>query len=356
MPFIIHGYELRGFVEATAETRYQEIASWFSLDPLLAIQKNLRNLQRHVKARADSKTESNERLRDLQRVTSNGVSTWSELAICDWFNTHVLSKLDPSLVFVDISESDPDYIVLAQRKDEEEKRIGLAALSTLIGQIDTLSMPVADSDRDQSGLVAKFERSVSDHALAVESESNERDRASQSVFNDLWSQAHSLFEMEDQDFSSCPVCDTEFGSTPHLSREAVRININAKLAMLAGYRQAESALRTAKQQLLQNSQTLRTTVDRLSTGLADANFEGDAEPVSTYLAELKSWEPALPLPNSGLLLQGMVSIRESLTNARERLENQQGENTYTQAKNIADQLIQVRKDLTRIYRTKEELE
>ncbi len=356
MPFIIHGYELRGFVEATAETRYQEIASWFSLDPLLAIQKNLRNLQRHVKARADSKTESNERLRDLQRVTSNGVSTWSELAICDWFNTHVLSKLDPSLVFVDISESDPAYIVLAQRKDEEEKRIGLAALRTLIGQIDTLSMPVADSDRDQSGLVAKFERSVSDHALAVESESNERDRASQSVFNDLWSQAHSLFEMEDQDFSSCPVCDTEFGSTPHLSREAVRININAKLAMLAGYRQAECALRTAKQQLFQNSQTLRTTVDRLSTGLADANFEGDAEPVSTYLAELKSWEPALPLPNSGLLLQGMVSIRESLTNARERLENQQGENTYTQAKNIADQLIQVRKDLTRIYRTKEELE
>ena len=80
------------------------------------------------------------------------------------------------------------------------------------------------------------------------------------------------------------------------------------------------------------------------------------DPVSVYLAELKSWGPAVPLPNSRFLLQAMVSIRESLTNARERLVSQQGENTYAQAKNIADQLIQVRKDLTRIYRTKEELQ
>ena len=356
VPFVIHGYELRGFVEATAETRYREIASWFSLDPLLAVQMNLRTVQRQIKATADSQTESNERLRDLQRVTSNGVSTWNELAICDWFNTHVLSKLDPSLAFVDISESDPAYIVLAQRKDEEQKRLGLAALKTLIGHIDMLSIPVAGSDEEQSGLVAKFERSVSDRAFAVERESNERDRASQAVFNDVWSQAHSLFEMEDHDFNSCPVCDTEFGSTPHGSRDAVRISINAKLAMLTAYRQAESALRTAQQQLTEDSQTLRTTLERLCTGLADANFEGDAEPVSSYLAVLKLWKPDLPLPNSAVLHQVMVCIRESLTNARDRLENQQGESTYAKAQNIADQLIQVRNDLTRIYRTKEELQ
>ena len=356
VPFVIHGYELRGFVDATAETRYREIASWFSLDPLLAIQRNLRTLQRDVKAKADLQTESNERLRDLQRVTLNGVSTWDEPAICDWFNTHVLSKLDPSLAFVGISELDPSYVVLAQRKDEEERRIGVAALRTLIGLIDTLSTPVADGDEEQSGLLANFERSVSDHTIAVERESNERDLASQSVFNDLWSQAHSLFEMQDHDYSSCPVCDTEFGSTPHGSRDAVRVNINAKLAMLTAYRQAESALRTAQQQLSQNSQTLRNTLERLSTGLADASFEGDVWPVSAYQAELKSWGSAVPLPNSGFLLQAMVSIREFLTNARERLENQQGENTYAQAKNIADQLIQVRKDLTRIYRAKEELQ
>ena len=201
VPFVIHGYELRGFVDATAETRYRELASWFSLDPLLAIQRNLRTLQRDVKAKADSQTETNERLRDLQRVTLNGVSTWNEPAICDWFNTHVLTKLDPSLAFVGITELDPSYIVLAQRKDEEERRIGVAALRTLIGLIDMLSIPVADGDEEQTGIVANFERSVSDHAIAVKEESTERDLASQSVFYDLWSQAHSLFQMQESRLS-----------------------------------------------------------------------------------------------------------------------------------------------------------
>ena len=50
LPFIIRGYELRGFVEETTpEYRYKEIASWFALDPLLAIQQNFRSLRRQVK-------------------------------------------------------------------------------------------------------------------------------------------------------------------------------------------------------------------------------------------------------------------------------------------------------------------
>ena len=356
VPFVIHGYELRGFVEATAEVRYREIASWFSLDQLWAVQRNLRTLQRQIKAKADSQTESDERLLDLKRVTSNAVSTWDESAICDWFNTHVLAKLDPSLTFTEISDSNPSYIVLAQRKEEEEKRIGVAALKTLIGQIDALSIPLADSDGEQSGLIAKFERSVADLGLAVERESNERDRASQSIFSGIWSQAQSLFEIEGYDFDSCPVCDTEFGSTPHGSHDAVRTNIDVKLTMLTAYRQAESELRTAQQKLSQDRQTLTTTLESLCTGLADAEFEADVEPVSSYRGGLTLWEPDLPLPDIGLLLQAMVATRRSLTNARERLENQQGENTYAQAQNTADDLIQVRKDLNRIYRTKEELQ
>ncbi len=357
VPFIIHGYELRGFVEATAETRYQEIASWFSLDPLLAIQKNLRTLQREIKARADSHTESNERLSDLQQLTSNGVSTWDEPAIRDWFNTQVLSKLDTTLALTEISKSDIVYLALAQRREEEEdKRVGVATLKTLIAQIDTLSPPVAEREEEQSGLVANLERSVSDYRLAVDAESNERDRASKSMFNEVWSKAHSLLEKEDHDFNSCPVCDTEFGSTPHGSRNGVRISIDAKLAMLSTYRLAESALRTAEQKLSQNNQSLRTTLESLRTGLADANYEAPSKAVASYLAELKTWEANLPLPENAGLLQEMVSIRRSLTDARKRLEDRQGENTYAYAQNIADRLIQVRNDLARIYRAKEELQ
>ncbi len=357
VPFVIHGYELRGFVEATAETRYREIASWFSFDPLLSIQRNLRTLQRQIKAKADSQTESDERLRDLKRVTSDAVSIWDETAIRDWFNTHVLANLDPSLIFTEICESDPTYIVLAERKDEEEKRVGLAALNTLIGQIDAVSLPLADNDGELSGLIAKFERSVSDLGVAVERESQERDRASQSVFNDVWSHAKSLFKSEDHDFSSCPVCDTEFASTPHGSLEGVQTSINAKLTLLSAYRQAESTLRTAKQQQSQNVQALTNALDSLRTGLADSDFEAESATVSSYLSALTSWaSDHHALPDSGFLLQEMGATRISLTNARERLAAQQGEHTYTQAQNTADQLIQIRTDLNRIFRVKGELQ
>src|SRR5579862_8230281 len=42
LPFIIRGHELRGFVEQTAEERYEDIVKWFGLGPLFTIQHNLR--------------------------------------------------------------------------------------------------------------------------------------------------------------------------------------------------------------------------------------------------------------------------------------------------------------------------
>ena len=356
VPFIIHGNELRGFVDASSEIRYREMASWFSLDPLLSIQRNLRTLQRQIKANVDSQSEINERLRDLRRVTANEVSTWDETAICDWFNAQVLSKLDASLNISEISNTDSVYLVLVQRREEEEKRVGVAALKTLIAQIDALATPVADSNGEQSGLAVNFERSVSDCDLAVIKESDERHRASESVFNEVWSKAHSLFEMGDHDFESCPVCDTEFKSTPHGSRDAVRVNIQTKLATLATYREAESALRTAIQEVSQNNQKLQIALDSLCTGLADADYGADVVPIVSYLTGLKLWSCDLPLPNSGDLFQAIVSIRASLNETRDRLEEQQGENTYAHGHDVLGQLIQVRSDLNQIYRTNEELQ
>ena len=355
MPFVIHGYELRGFVEATAEQRYREIASWFSLDALVALQRNLRTLQRRVKAKADSQTEISERLHDLRRATSNGISTWDAVKVRDWFNSHVLSKLDPSLALSDVSEEDDVFPVLTQRREEEENRVGIATLKTLIGQIDALTTVINDDTEERLGLIASFECSGSDYALAVANEASERVSASQSIFNDVWSKAELLFGNEDHDFSACPVCDTEFESTPHRSRDAVRISITGKLAVLASYRRAERALSSAKQQLSQNRQTLETALERLCTGLSDADRESDSESTQAYLEELRTWHHGLPLPNSASLEREVLSTRQSLKDARHQLENQQGENTYANAHKIVTQLIQVRKDLTRIYVTKEEL-
>ena len=71
VPFIIRGYELRSFVETTTPgERYKELTTWFALDPLFAIQRNMRVLRRSVKQRAVSTSDLDERLRDVERNPS----------------------------------------------------------------------------------------------------------------------------------------------------------------------------------------------------------------------------------------------------------------------------------------------
>jgi hypothetical protein len=139
LPFIIRGYELRSFVEKdTPEDRYKEIASWFALDPLLAIQQNLRLLRRQVKQKVESKTEANERLRDLKETTKNAIKTWDEAKVSSWFDNNILAHLDKSLKLVKLSEEGAAYQQLIRRKAAEDERLGLAALKNLIAHIEAL--------------------------------------------------------------------------------------------------------------------------------------------------------------------------------------------------------------------------
>ena len=356
VPFVIRGYELRSFVDASAEGRYQEMSSWFSLDPLLSIQRNLRPLLRRVKSKADSQAEINERHLDVNRITADVVSKWDEPRICEWFNTQFLAKLDTSLSIAEISETDSGYLVLAKRKEDEEKLVGVASLKMLIAQIEALSISVTANDEHQPSLVVSFERSVSELDGAVIKETAERNKASESVFYEVWNKAHSLFEMEDHDFGSCPVCDTEFQSTPYGSRDGVRLSINTKLATLTAYRTAENALRKAKQGVSDNNKSLKSASEILRTGLVDADYEAHANPVADYLAALNLWSTGMPSPSSADLLQALGSTLKLLVDARDRLVNQQGENTYARAHNIAGELIQVKSHLDRINRTKAEFQ
>ncbi|MCA9409155.1 MAG: AAA family ATPase, partial [Candidatus Omnitrophica bacterium] len=137
VPFIIRGFELRKFVDGvTPEKRYENIVKWFNLEPLFLIQKNLRQLRRQIKQKAEQNSELNERLIDLKHRTNNEIVTWDELKVCEWFNANVLFHLDKTLKLKTISESDETYQVLINRKEAEEKGIGLATLKQLISIID----------------------------------------------------------------------------------------------------------------------------------------------------------------------------------------------------------------------------
>lgn len=357
VPFIIRGYELRGFVEdTTPENRYKEIASWFALDPLLTIQQNLRLLRRQIKQVAESKTEANERLRDLKRTTKDAISAWDETKVCAWFNSNVLAHLDKTLTLAELTDEDTGYQKLVKRKAAEDEQIGIAALKRLVTHIEALFKAPENEGEDPSGTIVAFEKAVLLHTAAVAHEARERSKASQAVFNDVWASAKTLFENKDADINTCPVCDTDLASSPHGSREKIQVSLDTKLDDLAEYRNAKNELKKATKALEEAVHALKSSLEASTTNLRDAGFEERAKRVVAYQEKVKVWEVGDKAPDSTEAVQEINALLASITAERDRIEKQQGEHTYANALKIADDLIQIKSDLERIRRTKAELQ
>jgi hypothetical protein len=357
LPFIIRGYELRSFVEETTpENRYKEIAYWFALDPLLTIQQNLRLLRRQIKQKGESKTEASERLRDLKRATKDAISSWDESKVCAWLNTNVLAHLDKTLMLAELMDEDAGYQELVKRRTAEDEQIGLAALKRIVTHIETLSKAPEDEGEDPSGTIVAFEKTVSLHADAVTNESEERSKASEAVFNDVWASAKTLFENKDIVIAACPVCDTDFASSPHGSRDKIHVNLDTKLGDLAEYRNAESELKRATKSLEKAVQALDASLEASITDLKDGGFEEKAQRVVGYMEEVKAWKLGDKVPDSTEAVQELNALLASITTESDRIEKQQGEHTYANALKIANDLIQIKSDLERIRRTKAKLQ
>lgn len=357
LPFIIRGYELHGFVEETTpESRYKEIASWFALDPLLTIQQNLRQSRRQIKQKAESETEANERLRDLKRITKDTIATWGEAKVCAWFNTNVFAHLDKSLTLAEFSDKDAGYQELVKRKAAEDEQIGLAALKRLVSHIEAFFKAPEKDIEDPTGNIVALENAISFHAAAVAREAEERSKASQAVFNDVWASAKTLFENKDADLDACPVCDTTLKSSPHGSRDKVQVSLNTKLDDLAEYRNAESKLKEAAKELDQAVGALKAGLETAISSMKDAGYDDKAKRVVAHLERVKAWNAGDKTPDSTEAVNELVVLLGSITAEKDRIEKQQGEHTYANALTIADDLLQTKADLERILRTKAELQ
>ena len=357
LPFIIRGYELRGFVEETTpENRYKDIASWFALDPLLIIQQNLRMLRRQIKQRVESKAEVNERLRDLKRITKDVIAVWDETRVCSWFNTNVLAHLDKALTVAEFAGEDAAYQELVKRKTAEDEQIGLAALKRLVMYIEALFKTPVNEGEDPFGAIVTFEKAASFYVDAVAQESAARSKASQAVFNDVWTSAKKLFDIKDADIDVCPVCDTDFASTPHGSREKIRFSLDRKLGDLTEYRSTESELKVATKALDEAVRDLKHHLDVSISNLKDAGFDEKTKRVATYLDKVKAWKAGDKAPDSIEAVQALNALLLSITKKRDHIEKQQGEHTYANTLKITDDLIQIKSDIKRIECTKAELQ
>ncbi len=356
VPFIIRGYELRGFVEKTTpEMRYSEIATWFALDPLLNIQRNLRSLRRQIKQKAESTAEGDERLRDLKRLTENTVSTWDEAGICNWLNISVLAHLDKDLSISELSDQDAGYRELVKRKAAEDEQIGLTALKRLIAHIEALFKAPENEGDDPTGNIVVFEAAITNHACAAVRESEERSKVSQVVFNEVWSSAKKLFENQDATFDDCPICDTAFESSPHSSRDKIHASLETKLNDLFDYRCAEEELKKAEKAVEEAAHSLRSRLETVTSSLKDAGYENKARGVEAYLEKAKAWKTCDKAPESTKAVCELNALYTSITGDIEYIEKKQGEHTYANAIKVTEDLHQLKAALESIQRTKDEL-
>ena len=350
LPFIIRGYELRGFVEDTTPgDRYKELAAWFALDPLLAIQQNFRSLRSQVKQGFESTSEVDERSRDVKRVTKNVIPSWDESAIRAWFNDEVLGPLDSSLKVEEISSQDPTVNELNKRREEEQEQTGVGQLTRLLGLIEALTQKPGT---EAIGQMASFERAVANHRYAVAQEEEERAKASNVVFNQVWEQAKALFD-NNVEFEACPVCETDLSSSPLGTRLAVYAKLSDRLTELRRYREARKELDLAEEGLKQAADSLSKDLETAVSFLEEEGHELDA--VTAYSEALKSWGVGEEAPDSSIAMENLQTIHSSISGEIDRIKNQQGEHTYGKAFSTLEELVRIKSDLKRIERTKQKL-
>ena len=350
VPFIIRGYELRGFVEETTPgERYKELAAWFALEPLLAIQQSFRSLRSQVKQSLESTSEVDERSRDAKRVTKNAIPSWDESAIRVWFNNEVLGPLDSSLRVEEISSQDPAVNELNKRREAELERTGVGQLTKLLGLVEALTQKPGT---EAVGQVASFEEAVANRRGAVAREEEERANASNVVFNQVWEQAKALFD-DNVEFEACPVCETDFSSSPLGTRQAVYANLSDRLTELRRYREARKGLEVAEEGLKKAADSLSKDLKTAVSFLKEEGHELDA--VTAYSEALKSWEVGEDAPGSSTAIENLQTIHSSTSGEIDRIKNQQGEHTYGKAFSTVEELVKIKSALTRIERTKQKL-
>ena len=353
VPFIIRGHELRSFVEGrTPSEQYKELTRWFGLDPLLKVQQYLRALRMKVKERSDSTFEVDERSRELSRLTASKVSKWDDGAVRSWFNAEIMGQLDSSLAFAEFSKQDPAYNTLVARRDAEQGQLGLTLLRNLLRALQALVKPTSAADGKRGGELITLEYEATKLRDAVIEEEQERSRASDVVFNQIWSSAKELLE-GDIDLDTCPVCDTEFHLGPHGSHDGVRINIGNKLAGLATYRKAEEKLLTARKRVRQSMGNLKTSLSNASSQLKDAGY--DCQELLEFQNALLSWQEDEEVPESSETVGALLGMQTTIADRITGIEEQQGDNTYSNALELAKKLLVIKADLNRIRRTKAEL-
>lgn len=354
---IVRGHSLRAFVEEhKSEKRYEDVAGWLQLGPLVEVQKNLRALRMQVKAAAEDTRLVARVDTDLARETMNSVRVWNDADVLFHLNAVVIAPLDAKLVCSTLDSADPTYAEIEARAKAEENKIGLAGLKQMRTAATTLSLETVDEQRaeaDVTGAIQGFNAAIVALNAATAAEADERRKAAGSIFSTLWKAAQPLFAEEAAPLPVCPICATPIANTTAGSSDAIRVHISAHLDGLAEYAAAKKRLDDAERDATSAKVGLVAALPTLTGLLGEAHADLKAD-ICVYQSQVASWSTG-EAPDATAIVYALANLVADLDQEIREIDEKQGDHTYIRAKSKIDRLLQLRDERAIALQTAEEL-
>jgi recombinational DNA repair ATPase RecF len=345
---LIRGHELRSFVEEQkAEKRYEDVAHWLQLDPLVAVQRNLRVLRRRTKAAAEERDALSRVDSQLKRKSANQVKAWDEKAVLAYANS-ILEPLDGQLSLNSLDRTDPAFITVQDRAKAEDTQLGLEGLR----QVRRMAVVLYEQEKDPdtggiatTGLIPKFETAIEARMTAKKTKAAERSAAANAVFAELWKAAEPLFAEGRPVLDKCPVCKTPIGDSAAGSVEGVRQHIAAHREELAGYAMAKKRFDDATTAVHKHHNQLLTALEALKPLLA-AEYATLRVELAAYLDVARSWTVET-VPDARKLASSLNELRASIDARISEIEAKKRESTYTKVVGKLEEMIELKDERER---------
>lgn len=349
VPFIIRENDLSKFVLATKPNeRYNELAGWLRMEALLKIQDNLKALRGQINEESRRSDGTAERLKDLKECTDGKILEWNEPEVLNWLNESVLAHLGVKNRFKTLSTADPAFQELTGLAEAEQKQTGIENLRSLLTTINSLHAQSTTHQKNTAGKIAIFEAAVLDFNNATAKKKHIRDEIKDSAYNEVWKSAKILLENRNED--TCPVCDTEFSSSSHGSREGICANLRDNLSKLKELDKAERERDDAEIQLTAAKTELEAEMVKFLTQVDSMDIHSD---IDTYSKSLKTWSIGKDTPDSTNTLGVLANLYVSIKTKIEQIK-QHEEHVFDNAFDKTQKLLDVKAKLDLIYRTKKE--
>lgn len=342
--FIIRDYELREFVQ---ENQYQKLVEWFNLESLNIIQESLQTLKNKINSLKKDKHGEDVLMDQLKTLTGYEFYTWDESEVLKWLNDW-MAEMNLTIEFKKMADDDPAFLELVRRSEMEKGLATADHLSGLLDVIKDLATLPATPPAEPTGLIATFEKAVSDFEKAVANVNAAKSQASDHVFKEVWSKSQELLQNR-PDLDECPVCKAPFTFDGSRSRDVVLNNLRVNLDHLDEYDKAEKE-KSNKESLL--NQAAADLKNKMVEFFRWARSEYQYGAVTDYAKTLQSWEIGENAPNSADTVSALTSLHSKIAS---EIKAQSNESMYGDALATVRRLLEVAAGLSKIRRTKNNL-